>query len=100
VKLRKVAASDWTRATDLGDQILIKGTFGELLGAQIIRSKKLAEGTGYLVKKGAIKLYMKRGVEVETDRDIQTKSTVITGDQHFTAHLYDESKAIKITVAP
>ena len=97
--LRKKVGQDWTRASELGDQILIKGTFGEILGAQVVRSKKLAEGTAYLIKQGALKLYMKRDVEVETARDIEIKATKVTADQHFTAYLYDESKAIKITVA-
>ncbi|WP_430483169.1 N4-gp56 family major capsid protein [Rossellomorea marisflavi] len=99
LKLRKAAGQDWTRASELGDQILIKGTFGELLGAQVVRSNKLEEGTAYLVKRGALKLYMKRDASVEKDRNIVTKETVVTGDQHFAAHLYDESKVIKISVS-
>ncbi|MEH6943724.1 N4-gp56 family major capsid protein [Bacillus sp. JJ722] len=99
LKLRKAVAQDWVRPSELGDQILITGTFGEVLGAQVVRSNKLAEGTAYIVKKGALKLYMKRDAFVESDRNIVTKETVITGDQHFAAHLYDDSKVIKITVA-
>lgn len=96
-KLRKSAAGDWTRASDLGDNILISGVFGEVLGAQVIRSRKVVEGTAYLVKVGALALFMKRDVEVETDRDIIHKTTVITADEHYGAYLYDESKAVKIT---
>lgn len=96
-KLRKSAGEDWTRASDLGDNILVRGVFGEVLGAQIIRSRKVEEGTAYLVKSGATAIYMKRNVETESDRDILHKTTVITADQHYGAHLYDESKAVKIT---
>lgn len=99
LKLRKAVGNDWTRASDLGDNIIVNGVFGEVLGAQVVRSKKLPEGTGYLVKRGALKLYMKRNVEVESDRDIVRKTTVVTADEHFTAHLYDESKCIKIVVS-
>lgn len=98
LELRKRVGDGWTRATDLGDQIIVSGTFGEVLGAQVVRSNKLAKGTAYLVKAGALKLYMKRDVEVETDRDILSKVTVISADQHFTAHLYDETKAIRVKV--
>lgn len=97
-KLRKAVAGDWDRATDLGDNILINGTYGGILGAQVVRSRKLAEGTGYLVKEGALAIYMKRKAEVETARDIEKKTTVLTADEHYGAHLYDESKAIKITI--
>lgn len=98
-KLRKALAADWTRASDLGDEVLIKGTYGEVLGAQVIRSKKLEVGTAYLVKKGAVAIFLKRDILVEDDRDIINKTTVITADQHYGVHLYNEGKAIKITVA-
>lgn len=97
-KLRKSVAGEWDKASDLGDNIIVRGTYGGVLGAQVVRSKKLAEGTAYLVKQGALAIYMKRAVEAEDDRDIIKKTTVITADQHYGAHLYDESKAIKITV--
>lgn len=98
-KLRKAVANDWDRASDLGDSVIINGTYGGVLGAQVVRSNKLAEGTGYLVKAGALAIYMKRNVLVEADRDIIKKTTVVTADEHYGAHLYDESKAIKITIA-
>jgi len=96
-KLRKSAGNDWTRASDLGDNIIVSGAFGEVLGAQVIRSRKVEEGTAYLVKTGALAIYLKRDADVEDDRDIIHKTTVITADQHYGAHLYDESKAVKIT---
>lgn len=95
-KLRKSAGNDWTRPSDLGDDILVRGVFGEVLGAQIIRSRKVEEGTAYLVKRGALAIYLKRDVDVESDRDIIHKTTVFTADQHYGAHLFDESKAVKI----
>jgi len=98
-KLRKAAAGNWDRASDLGDQIIISGTYGGLLGAQVVRSKRVEEGTGVLVKEGALKIYLKRDVEIEPGRDILAKTTIITGDQHYVAYLYDESRAVKIEIA-
>jgi len=98
-KLRKAVAEDWERASDLGDNIIVNGTYGGVLGAQVVRSRKVDEGVAYLVKEGALAIYMKKNAEVEDDRDIIKKTTVVTADQHYGAHLYDESKAIKITVA-
>ncbi|KYG28285.1 major capsid protein [Alkalihalobacillus trypoxylicola] len=95
--LRKSAGDNWTRASDLGDRVLVSGVFGEVLGAQIIRSRKVTQGEAYLVKAGALAIYLKRDIDVEADRDIVHKSTVMTADQHYGAHLYDESKAVKIT---
>lgn len=96
--LRNSAADGWTRATALGDRLLVNGTFGEVLGAQVIRSRKVPKGTAYLVKAGALAIYMKRGVAVESDRDILAKTTVISADEHYGVVLEDESKAIKIKI--
>jgi N4-gp56 family major capsid protein len=96
--LREDAAGQWARASELGDSILQNGTFGEVLGAQVVRSNKVAEGTAFLVKQGALAIYMKRGVMVESDRDIVNKTTVITADEHYGVHLADDSKAVKITI--
>ena len=96
--LRNSAAGNWERASDLGDNILVSGAFGSVLGAQVIRSRKLAQGTAYLVKRGALAIYMKRDVAVETDRDILAKTTVISADEHYGVVLEDESKAVKISI--
>lgn len=96
--LRKNVAGDWERATELGDSIIVRGAFGAVLGAQVIRSRKVEEGTMYLVKQGALAIYLKRDVLVEAQRNIINKTTVVTADQHYGAHLYDESKAVKIIV--
>ena len=39
------------RATELGDDIIVKGAFGEALGAIIVRTNKLEAGTAILAKK-------------------------------------------------
>lgn len=98
-QLRSDAAGAWTRASELGDNILVSGVFGEVLGAQIIRSKKLDDKTAYLVKRGALAIYLKRTVDIETDRDILKKTTVISADEHYGVVLEDESKAVKIVIA-
>lgn len=96
--LRNNAAGNWTRASELGDRVLVSGTFGEVLGAEVIRSRKLAKGTAYLVKAGALAIYLKREVAVETDRDILASTTVIKADEHYGVVLEDESKAVKISI--
>lgn len=95
-KLRKAAGLDWTRATDLGDSILINGTFGELLGWQIVRTKKITEGTGLAVKPGALRIYMKRGVLAETGRDMDHKLTKFNADEHYGVAIYDDTKLLTI----
>lgn len=50
-KLRGDASTNFTRATELGDDIIVKGAFGEALGAIIVRTNKLEAGTAILAKK-------------------------------------------------
>ena len=42
----------------------------------------------------AITIYMKRNVQVESDRDILKKTTVLSGDEHYVAVLSNPSKVV------
>ena len=98
--LRK--STGWLPASDVSADIAIKGVVGMVQGCQVIISNKLTEASNkenaYIVKPGALRLFMKRNTLVEADRDIINKSTTITADKHFAPYLYDASKAIKIVV--
>jgi N4-gp56 family major capsid protein len=71
---------------------------GQLLDMQVIFSNRVPAGEAYIVKPEALGLYLSKDVEVESDRDILAKATVISADSHFATHLRDASKAIKITL--
>lgn len=45
----------------------------------------------------ALTIYMKRGVQVETDRDIVAKKTVLTADQHYVAALTNDARVVVAT---
>jgi N4-gp56 family major capsid protein len=108
IALRKDTAKEWVRGSEIGANIVVSGTFGEAHGVQIVRSKKVDKGKGFLVKVSAVEtdtddvakygafvINLKRDVAVETDRDILKKTTVITGDEHYGVYLYDPSKVVK-----
>lgn len=71
---------------------------GKLHDCEVIFSNRVASGTAYVVKPEAVALYLGKEVQVETDRDILAKATVISADEHFATHLRDASKAVKITI--
>src|SRR5699024_6622063 len=74
---------------------LITGANFTVLGVQVVSSNKIDAGEGMLVAQGALALVLKRDAQVEADRDIIKKTTVITADEHYAAYLYDETKVVK-----
>ena len=78
--------------------VIMNGVIGTIAGCQVVVSNRVPEDDGVfknpIVKSGALKIYMKRDVQIETDRDVLKKTTVITADEHFVAHLYDENKVV------
>nr|DAO68840.1 MAG TPA: major capsid protein [Caudoviricetes sp.] len=108
IALRKDTVKEWLRGSEIGANTVVSGTFGETHGVQIVRSKKVTKGKGFLVKVspvetdtddvakyGAFVINLKRDVAIETDRDILKKTTVITGDEHYGVYLYDPTKVVK-----
>lgn len=108
IKLRADAAQNWVKGSELGADIVVSGTFGEVSGVQIVRTKKVEEGKGFLVKVsaletdtdddakyGAFVIALKRDVMIENDRDILKKTTVYSGDEYYGVYLYDDSKVVK-----
>lgn len=94
--LRK--AANWIAGTDVGADLVIRGTVGMIYGCQVVVSNKLdSTSTAYIVKPGALRISMKRDTEVESARDIVHKTTVLTADKHSVVYLYRDSDAIKIT---
>lgn len=108
IKLRQDAGKEFLRGSEIGANVVISGTFGEVSGVQIVRSKKVDEGKGFLVKisadqtdtdddakYGAFVINLKRDTMVESDRDILAKTTVYSGDKYYGVYLYDNTKVVK-----
>ncbi|ETA75089.1 N4-gp56 family major capsid protein [Ligilactobacillus equi] len=97
--LRKLAADNWTRSSELGDNILVNGTFGELFGWQIVRTRKLGVGYGLAVLPGAMKTYLKRGFNLETDRDIDHKLTKVNADELYGVAIMNDARIVAVKPA-
>ena len=98
-KMRKTGKDNgnWIPASELSAEIAIKGVVGEYQGCQVIVSNKLkTSGNIFIVKPNALRLIMKRGAKVETDRDILKFCDVITGSVHFATYVYNASGLILI----
>ena len=94
-------SNKWVPASEIAANIAVRGIVGEYQGCQVMVSNKLkSTGAGagdiYLVKPGALRLFLKRDTLVEYDRDIIKFTNVITASKHFAAYLYNAAKAVRI----
>ena len=96
-----VGANTWVPASEIAAGIAVRGVVGEFQGCQVMVSNKLkSTGAGagdiYLVKPGALRIFLKRDTLIEYDRDIIKFTNVITASKHFAAYLYNAAKAVRI----
>lgn len=101
MKLRRDAQKQMA-GSDVGANAVIANTRYAVEGVQIVETNKLGDTEGILLKLNQrmppLKLFMKRGVQVETSRDIVKKLTTITADEHYAAYLYNDSKVVVATI--
>jgi hypothetical protein len=79
-------------------QVKISGQVGEVYGVNLVVSNRVTNGTNIFLKQGGLQIAVKRGVQVETDRDILKKTTVISADRHYVADILDANKVGVMTV--
>lgn len=95
----KLVKSLFAVGGDAQAQALTKAQVSELVGVKdIVKTKRLAEGTSYLQKQGAVEIVYKKRVNVEADRDILARTYVLAGNQYYTTNLYNEGGVVKIAV--
>ena len=82
-----------------GADVMMTGAIGQIAGCQVVVSRKVKDlGSGVyanvILKAGALALFMKRGVNAETDRDVLKSTTILKADEHFVAAVKDERKVV------
>ena len=88
----------WLSVQELGREALVEGAIGQIHGCDVVISNRVTN-TNYIVKPGALAIYLKKDTSLETERIPSIRATELTIDKHYTVHLADETKAIKITGA-
>lgn len=96
---------DWAPASEFAAEALVRGSVGQIFGCNVIVTNRLkgVAGTGldedaYIVKPGALRLFLKRDSLVEADRDILRRVNVLTITKHYAVYLYNAANAIKLAV--
>ena len=102
--------SNFISADKYNQDVIMRGEIGMIANTRIVPSRKAVntEGTYYVNpivelkaetqtgddELSAVTIFLKRGVNVETDRIVKGKKTLISADEHFVAALTDESKVV------
>ena len=72
------------------------GYIGTVCGVPVIVSKAVPAGEAYLATKDAVTVFVKKGVEIEQDRDANTRKNVIYARKVMLVALTDGTRAIKL----
>lgn len=112
---------DFMDKNKYGMELVMNGAIGKIAGLEVKKSKRVKlndAGTGYLnpivllseedanedpaadataTEAPAITIYMKRNVQLESDRDILAKTTVLSADEHYGVALSNDSKVVLAT---
>lgn len=73
------------------------GYVGSVCGVPVIVSKAVPAGTGFLATKEAVKCFVKKGVEVEQERDANIRQNSVYGRKVMLIALVDQTKVVKLT---
>lgn len=92
-------SAEWLPASEVAANLVIAGTVGMIYGCVVVITNKITTtDTAYIVKPGAVALFMKRGVFLETFRE-QNDATTFHANKHYAPYLYDSSKVVKLGAA-
>ena len=95
----QLVGSNWIPASEIAANVRIRGAVGMAYGCQVIVSNRLtAAGSLYIVKPGALAVFIKRGSFIETDRDSLNQSTVLAGSILCAPYLLNPAGMIKLSV--
>ena len=96
---RLIKTDGWIPNTELGANMIVRGTVGEVYGTQVVLTNRLkGKNQAYIVKPGALAIFMKRETLVEFDRDKIDQTNYVIGSKIFAPYVYDTTKLIKINL--
>ena len=95
----QLVGSNWIPASEIAANVRIRGAVGMAYGCQVIVTNRLAStGDLYIVKPGALAVFMKRDTMIESDRDILNQSTVLAGSKLCAPYLLNPNGMVHLSV--
>jgi hypothetical protein len=83
------------KAARMGE-VIYNGQVGTICGIPVIATKALTNAA-YVMTNEAVKLFMKKDVQVEQDRDIETKANTVVLTTYYICALEDATKICKLS---
>jgi N4-gp56 family major capsid protein len=80
----------------LRDQTITTGVVGSIAGCSIVISNKLTDKEAYILTPQCFTAFMKRDINVERERQMLFKRTVIGSDCHYVVAIEDYDKLVAI----
>ena len=84
------------RETPLGDKVITTGVVGSIAGCNVVISNKLTDKRSYILTPESFTAFMKRDINVETQREMLYKRTLIGSDCHYVIAIEDYDKIVAI----
>lgn len=75
------------------------GYIGTVCGADVVVSKAVPAGEAYLANKEAVTIFLKKGNEVEQERDANTRKNTVYARKVAVVALTDATKCVKLTAS-
>lgn len=72
------------------------GQVGSINGVPVVASKACPENCGFMGSKKAVRTFYKRGIQMEKDRDADTRKNYIYARAVMMTYLYDATRMIKL----
>ena len=99
---------DFLSADKYDNQVIMTGEIGKICNCRVVASRKIQEKDGFYLnpiiklnsdsdtedETPAVTLYLKRDVNLESERTTLTRTTIISADEFYTAALSDTSKVV------
>ena len=92
----KLLGSNWIPASQIAAEVKVRGALGMAYGCQVIVSNRVKNNNFFIVKPGALAIFMKRDTLVEFDRDILNQSNVFAASKLFAPYVLNPANLIKI----
>jgi len=92
----KLLKNNWIPASEIAANVKVKGAIGMAYGCQVIVSNRVKNDNFFIIKPGALAIFMKRDTLVEFDRDILNQSNVFAASKLFAPYVLNPANLIKI----